>query len=251
VQAGKKDEADARDQCGLSSVDTSSALETEGTRVQVAWPPPTHKAYGLVKRALDLVIAGTVLFAFSPVWVVIGLLIRLTSKGPALYRGRVVGKDCVPFTYFKFRSMRAGDDSHHREWLREFVRSDRAYLDSSGIAIYKAVGDPRVTPIGRFLRRLSLDEVPQLINVLRGEMTVVGPRPPIPAEFEMYNEVARRRLAVKPGITGLSQVTARSQVPFSGMLAIDLDYIRRRSTAVDVWIMLRTAWVMVRGQGAG
>jgi lipopolysaccharide/colanic/teichoic acid biosynthesis glycosyltransferase len=146
--------------------------------------------------------------------------------------------------------MRSGDDSHHKAWLRDFVRADRPFLDSEGEPVYKAVDDARVTPVGRFLRRFSLDEVPQLINVLIGDMSVVGPRPPIPAEYEVYDESARGRLAVKPGITGLYQVTARSRVPFSEMLAIDLDYIRRRSLGLDLSIMLRTVGAMVHGEGA-
>jgi lipopolysaccharide/colanic/teichoic acid biosynthesis glycosyltransferase len=113
------------------------------------------------------------------------------------------------------------------------------------------VADPRITPVGRWLRKLSLDEVPQMLNVLAGEMSLVGPRPPVPYEFEHYDEVARQRLSVTPGITGLYQVTARSQVGFSRMLAIDLDYIRRRSVWLDLWIMLKTPWVMLTGKGAG
>jgi lipopolysaccharide/colanic/teichoic acid biosynthesis glycosyltransferase len=201
---------------------------------------------------MDLVVAAGTLTALSPVWLVIGAAIRLTSPGPALYRAPVVGKDGQVFTYYKFRTMVAGDDSGHRRWLEEFVRSDQpSFLDTEGKPVYKAVNDPRVTPLGRILRRLSIDEVPQMINVLRGEMSLVGPRPPLPAEFEHYEPGARQRLAVKPGITGLYQVTARSRVPFSGMLRIDLDYIRRRSAWLDLWIMARTAWAMVRGRGAG
>jgi lipopolysaccharide/colanic/teichoic acid biosynthesis glycosyltransferase len=116
--------------------------------------------------------------------------------------------------------------------------------------VYKVVDDHRVTAVGRVLRRFSLDEVPQLVNVLRGDMRVVGPRPPIVYEWGLYDDAARRRLDVKPGITGLYQVTARSQVPFSGMLALDLEYVRRRSLALDLRIMLRTVWVMLSGRGA-
>jgi lipopolysaccharide/colanic/teichoic acid biosynthesis glycosyltransferase len=186
----------------------------------------------------------------APLWLAIAAAIRLTSPGQVLYRGPVVGLNGRVFTYYKFRSMRAGDDSHHRQWLRDFVRTDKPFLDTEGRPVYKAVNDPRVTPFGRFLRRLSLDEIPQLINVVRGEMSIVGPRPPIPAEFEVYEDAARRRLAVKPGITGLYQVTARSRVPFSRMLAIDLDYIRRRSLLLDLSVIRRTVWAMMKGEGA-
>ncbi|GAC1333756.1 MAG: exopolysaccharide biosynthesis polyprenyl glycosylphosphotransferase [Candidatus Dormibacteria bacterium] len=215
------------------------------------WPPPSHPGYDLLKRLSDVVISAGVLVVGSPLWLAIALAVRATSEGPALFQGPVIGKDCRIFTYFKFRSMVRGDDSRHREWLREFVRSDSAFGEAKGKQVYKAVDDPRITPLGAVLRRFSVDEVPQLINVLRGEMSLVGPRPPIPAEFEHYDDSARLRLGVKPGVTGLYQVTARSQVPFSGMLAIDLDYIGRRSTWLDFQIMARTVWVMLRGRGAG
>jgi lipopolysaccharide/colanic/teichoic acid biosynthesis glycosyltransferase len=143
--------------------------------------------------------------------------------------------------------MVAGDDSHHREWLKEFVTKDAPYQEGR----FKVVADPRRTGIGKFLRRTSLDEIPQLIDVLKGDMSLVGPRPPILYEFEVYDQHARARLAVRPGITGLYQVTARSAVPFSQMLAIDLDYIERRSLWLDLKIILTTPWVMLTGKGAG
>jgi len=204
------------------------------------------RAYVIANRVLDVVIASAALVLLSPLWLAIAVLIRATSPGPALFRRTVVGKDGRHFTYYKFRTMVAGDDSHHREWLRGFVIRDAAYQDG----YFKVIGDPRVTRVGRVLRRLSLDEVPQLINVLRGEMSIVGPRPPIAEEYALYDDRCRRRLAVKPGITGLYQVTARSRVPFSQMLAIDLDYIERRSITLDIAIMLRTIAVMVSGRGA-
>ncbi len=202
--------------------------------------------YEIAKRALDAVLAFAVLVVFSPLWFAIGLLIRATSPGPALYRGMVVGKDGKSFTYYKFRTMVAGDDWHHKEWLRDFVLKDAPYPGGQ----FKVLADLRVTRVGKFLRRVSLDEVPQLINVVRGEMSIVGPRPPVPFEFELYDDRARRRLAVKPGITGLYQVRARSRVPFSQMLAIDLDYIQHRSLWLDLRIMLETAGVMLTGKGA-
>ncbi len=157
-----------------------------------------------------------------------------------------MGKDGRQFTYYPFRSMVAGDDRHHREWLRQFVVHDTPYSGGS----FKVLSDPRVTRVGRILRRLSLDEVPELVNVLKGDMSIVGPRPPIVFEFELYDDQAKRRLAVKPGITGLYQVSARSQVPFSQMLAIDLEYIRRRSIWLDLQIMAKTIWIMLAGRGA-
>ena len=209
--------------------------------------------YAATKRLLDVVACGAVLLIGSPLWLLVALLIKLTSPGPVFYRGTVVGKGGVAFPYFKFRTMVAGgDNTAHKQWLEQFVKSDAAFsTDASGKQVFKVVNDPRVTKVGRWLRKLSLDEVPQMLNVLGGEMSLVGPRPPVPYEVEHYDDVAKQRLAVTPGITGLYQVTARSQVGFSGMLAIDLDYIRRRSIGLDLWIMLKTPIVMLTGQGAG
>lgn len=205
------------------------------------------RAYGITKRSIDVVIAAFGLVALLPLWIVIGLAIRLTSPGPALFRRVVVGHNGRPFTYYKFRSMTAGDDRHHREWISRFVLADAPYAGGR----YKVVRDPRVTPVGALLRRTSLDEAPQLINVLLGQMSLVGPRPPLPFEFELYDESAKRRLSVRPGITGLYQVTARSAVPFSKMVSIDLDYIARRSLFLDLCILLHTFGVMASGEGAG
>ncbi len=209
--------------------------------------------YAAAKRWLDIIMCGAVLVIGLPLWLAIGLLIKLTSPGPVFYRGTVVGKGGEAFRYFKFRTMVAGgDNTAHKQWLEEFVKSDAAFAaDESGKPVFKVVNDPRVTKIGRWLRKLSLDEVPQMLNVLDGEMSLVGPRPPVPYEYEHYDDVAKQRLAVTPGITGLYQVTARSQVGFSGMLAIDLDYIRRRSIWRDLWIMVKTPVVMLTGKGAG
>jgi lipopolysaccharide/colanic/teichoic acid biosynthesis glycosyltransferase len=143
--------------------------------------------------------------------------------------------------------MRKGDDTHHRKWLAEFVTRDSSYTGGG----FKVRNDPRVTFVGKLLRRTSLDEVPQLINVLAGDMSIVGPRPPIEFEYDLYDDAAKRRLAVKPGITGLYQVTARSRVPFSEMLRLDLEYIRTRSIWLDLRIMAQTPVVMVTGRGAG
>lgn len=208
---------------------------------------PSPRGYEFTKRTLDIVVAISVLVVLSPVWLMVAVAIRLGSPGPALFRRTVVGKGGQPFTYFKFRSMRHGDDAHHREWIKEYVLADQPYADGR----YKVAHDPRITGIGAILRRTSLDEVPQFINVLLGQMSVVGPRPPLPFEYELYDERARCRLAVKPGITGLYQVTARSEVPFSQMVAIDLEYVQTRSLNLDLWIMLRTLGVMVSGRGAG
>jgi len=208
---------------------------------------PRREPYETIKRIVDVAIALVILVLLSPVWLLIALLVRATSPGPALFRNTMVGRGGRLFSYHKFRTMVAGDDSHHRQWLREFVTKDAPYKEGR----FKVDADPRRTPVGKFLRRTSLDEIPQLIDVLKGDMSVVGPRPPVLYEFEVYDDTARRRLAVRPGITGLYQVTARSAVPFSRMLAIDLDYIARRSLWLDLKIILTTPWVMLTGKGAG
>jgi len=206
--------------------------------------------YSISKRATDLLGATAILVVGSPLWALISLSVLAGDGGPVLYRGTVVGAGGQPFRYYKFRTMRGGDDSTHRAWLADFVLRDSPSHTHDDVEIYKSIDHSRVTRVGRWLRRTGLDEVPQLVNVLKGEMSIVGPRPPLLEEYQHYDERARRRLAVKPGITGLYQVTARSRVPFSRMLTIDLDYIERRSWWLDLSIMLRTVGVMLRGDGA-
>src|ERR1051326_6594282 len=151
------------------------------TAPAASWDVRPARGYEAVSRLLDLVVAASVLLLLGPLWLAIAALIRATSPGPALFRRTVAGRFGRPFTYYKFRTMVDGDDRRRRSWLREFVTNDAPYRDGT----FKVVGDSRVTPVGRVLRRLSLDEVPQMLNVLRGEMSVVGPRPPFLAEFEL------------------------------------------------------------------
>jgi len=222
--------------------------------ITVAWADAHAPAgYAAAKRALDVFIVLLVLVIGLPIWLLIALLIKLSSAGPIFYRGTVIGRGGKPFRYYKFRTMvTGGDNTAHKQWLEQFVKQDAAFAeDASGNKVFKVVDDPRITSVGRTLRKLSLDEVPQMLNVLTGDMSLVGPRPPVPYEYEHYDDWAKQRLSVPPGITGLYQVTARSQVGFSGMVAIDLDYIRRRSFWLDVQIMLKTPVVMLLGKGAG
>jgi lipopolysaccharide/colanic/teichoic acid biosynthesis glycosyltransferase len=200
------------------------------------------RGYELAKRALDVLVALLALALLSPVLLLAALLIKLTSRGPVLFRGTVIGRYGRPFTYYKLRTMVVdGDDSAHRRFIRQYVAQG---------PLRKLVDDPRITPVGRWLRRTSLDEMAQMINVLRGQMSIVGPRPPVPYEYEHYTPYHQRRLAVPPGITGLAQVRARSRASFEEMVAIDLEYIRRRSLALDVVIMARTIWVVLSARGA-
>jgi lipopolysaccharide/colanic/teichoic acid biosynthesis glycosyltransferase len=217
--------------------------------------PDPGRFYEPVKRVMDVTLALAALVLFSPVWALVAIGVRITSPGPVFYKTWTVGRGGVPFLIYKFRTMvNDASESVHRRWAEDFVRNDRPFTvvkDRSGQAqpVYKVINDPRVTAFGRILRRTGLDEVPQFINVVRGEMSVVGPRSPRPFEFEHCGALARRRVEVLPGITGLYQVTARSRATFSEIVSIDLDYIQRRSLRLDLWIMLRTIPVMLTGEG--
>lgn len=204
------------------------------------------------KRPVDVVTAAALLLLSSPLWVLAALLIRLDSRGPVFYVQPAVGRGGREFRFYKFRSMRAdGDDRRHRRYLQAFVRGGPAAEGSAAEdGLYKMAEDSRITRAGRLLRRTSLDELPQLVNVLKGDMSIVGPRPPLPYEYELYDGRAKQRLAVRPGITGLYQITQRSRVPFEKMVEIDLDYIRRRSLWLDMSIMLWTPAAMALARGA-
>ncbi len=212
---------------------------------------PLSRQEQRLKRGLDL--AGVCLGGLLtlPFTLALALLVRLSSPGPVLYRQTRIGRQGRPFTFYKFRSMRTqNDDSVHRRYVRQFVENGGAAgTDESGRKIYKLVDDARVTRIGRFLRRTSLDELPQLINVLRGEMSLVGPRPCLPFEYDLYKDWQKRRLDVTPGMTGLWQVTGRSYVNFEDMVLLDLFYIGNWSFSMDLKLLLRTAGVVVWGKG--
>jgi lipopolysaccharide/colanic/teichoic acid biosynthesis glycosyltransferase len=212
-----------------------------------------------LKFFLDYGIAALLVAASAPLFLVIAALIKLTSPGPVLFVQERVGRGGRAFRCYKFRTMRHNsDDSVHREFTRNFIRGNGSSGNGHRAAppephaggIYKLTRDPRVTGIGALLRRTSLDELPQLLNVLRGEMSLVGPRPPVLYELEHYQEWHKRRLLAKPGITGLWQVSGRSSVPFDEMVLLDLYYIDHRSTLLDLWIMARTLPVMIKGEGA-
>lgn len=211
--------------------------------------------YEVAKRILDVAISLVVLALGAPLWAAIAVLVRLTSPGPALYcQRRVVGTGGREFTVYKFRTMyHNNDDSLHKHAIARFLDGqalDVIEKNGTKVPVYKLANDPRVTSIGRILRKTGLDEVPQFLNVLSGDMSVVGPRPPLYYEYERYSEAQRHRLDVLPGITGLYQVTARSQAPFEEMVDIDLEYIRRRSLWLDLKIIILTPWVMITGKGA-
>jgi lipopolysaccharide/colanic/teichoic acid biosynthesis glycosyltransferase len=201
-----------------------------------------------VKRAVDIAVALTLLVALSPLLLLIGVAIRLDSRGPALHRQPRCGYRGRPFTCLKFRTMQANsDEGPHRRYVEGLVTGRSDVRNGNGV--YKLVQDERVTRVGALLRRTSLDELPQLWNVLVGEMALVGPRPPLPYEVELYDERQHRRLTVKPGLTGLWQVSGRNQLSYRDMCELDLEYIRNWSHALDLRILLRTVPVVFLNSG--
>lgn len=205
----------------------------------------------VAKRAVDIVFSLAVLLFGLPFYLLIAALIKLTSEGPVLFVQARVGRDGTPFEFYKFRTMMADNcDDSHREFAENFIKGQKMEkCNETGRPMFKIKGDPRVTSIGRFLRRTSLDELPQFINVLKGEMTLVGPRPPVIYEIAHYSEWHQGRLKVKPGLTGLWQVSGRSTVPFDEMVMLDLYYIENWSLTLDLNIILRTIPVMLFGYG--
>jgi lipopolysaccharide/colanic/teichoic acid biosynthesis glycosyltransferase len=207
---------------------------------------PAH----LMKRTIDLLGSLFALALLSPVFLAIGTLIKLTSDGPVFFRQTRVGQYGKTFTFLKFRSMYVNNDPKiHQEYVAQFITGNQAA--EVGAPVFKIKNDPRVTRIGRFLRRTSLDELPQFFNVLKGEMSLVGPRPPLAYEVEKYDSWHRRRVVeVKPGITGLWQVNGRSKVTFDEMVRLDLKYARKWSIAMDLKILWLTPKAMLSGEGA-
>ena len=214
---------------------------------------PLSDTARIVKRAFDLIIATLALLITAPLWLIISALIRLDSKGSVLYRQQRVGMDGRIFLCYKFRTMRAdADEAVHRDYYQKNIAGlAEANVGDEEQPVYgKLPDDPRVTRMGRRLRRTSLDELPQLLNVLRGDMSIVGPRPPIPYEVESYDLWHRKRLDMKPGLTGLWQVSGRNRLPFEEMVRLDLFYIENWSLLLDLKIILRTLPVMLRGDDA-
>jgi len=212
---------------------------------------PLSSGARVLKRTFDLIVAALAITLLFPVWLIIALLIKLDSKGPVFYTQERVGMDGRLFLLYKFRTMKADADSElHREYQRAFIAGRaEANLGNETKPTYKLLADPRITRIGKALRRISLDEVPQLLNVLSGDMSLVGPRPPIPYEVEAYELWHRKRLDMKPGLTGLWQVSGRNRLPFEEMVRLDLFYIENWSLLLDLKIILRTGFVMLGGEG--
>ncbi len=217
--------------------------------------PDSSKQFVLaIKRAIDVAGSTLMLILCAPFFLLIALAIKASSQGPVLFRQQRVGQYGQCFTFLKFRSMLVDNDhSIHKEFVTKFIANKAEHQPSNGNAenIYKLAKDKRITRVGRFLRRTSLDELPQFLNVLKGEMSLVGPRPPIPYELAAYQTWHRRRvLEVKPGITGLWQVTGRSRVKFDEMVRLDLRYATSWSPWLDLKILMRTPLAVIKGTGA-
>jgi exopolysaccharide biosynthesis polyprenyl glycosylphosphotransferase len=236
---------------GVELVVAPALTNVAGTRVSlrpVAGLPLLHidepeltGARKLVKDVFDRSVAIVLTILMLPVLMLIALAVRLTSRGPALFRQRRVGRDGQTFTLWKFRSMYADAEQRRAELVAENVYDG---------VLFKVKADPRVTPVGQFLRRHSLDELPQLFNVLLGDMSLVGPRPPLSTEVEEYDRHAHRRLLVKPGMTGLWQVSGRSDLSWDETVRLDLQYIESWSLALDISLLAKTFLIVVRGTGA-
>jgi exopolysaccharide biosynthesis polyprenyl glycosylphosphotransferase len=226
-------------------------MEVAGPRVHVTGvlglpllrvsAPTFTGARRVVKEIVDKFGAFVLLAVLSPVLLAIATAIRVGDRGPAMYRQRRIGRDGKPFTILKFRTMVVDADRH---------RADLLVVNEAAGPLFKVRRDPRVTPIGAVLRRFSIDELPQLINVLTGKMSLVGPRPPLPEEVAKYGPDMRRRLLVKPGLTGLWQVSGRSDLPWDEAVRLDLRYVEDWSLALDALILWKTVRAVVRGQGA-
>jgi len=210
-----------------------------------------NKNYLVVKRVFDILAALVLLVIFGPLMIIIALAIKLFSPGPILYRQTRIGKDGKPFEMLKFRSMRLENAPDlHREYVSKLIL-ENCDPESLGQKTLKLESDPRITGLGKVMRKLSIDELPQFFNVLRGEMSIVGPRPSLPYEYKLYKDWHKKRVLVLPGITGLWQVTARNKVRFDDMVKIDLHYIQNMTLLLDLRIILMTPYEMIRGKGGG
>jgi lipopolysaccharide/colanic/teichoic acid biosynthesis glycosyltransferase len=212
---------------------------------------PWKRPYELVfKRVLDMALALVALALLWPVMLIIAVLIRHDSPGPAIFIQTRIGKRGRPFRIYKFRTMKQNlDSSAHKKYMQAFVRGDIG-KESAGCVIYKPFSKSQVTPIGHFLRKTSLDELPQILNILKGEMSLVGPRPNVPYEVEAYKEWHQERLSVLPGITGLAQIKGRSAIDFDSIARYDIEYARRMSLGLDLRIMVATVRSVFNGNGA-
>lgn len=249
------DEADSR---GLFSEERIQKKEGVADADPNLYPELTGKNASkstarIIKRSIDIGGSLFCIMLFAPFFLIISTVIKMTSKGPVIFRQERTGRLGRKFPFYKFRTMYANcDDTIHREYVRDLICFGKAVEeDGDKYRTYKLVNDPRITPIGKFLRKTSLDEIPQFFNVLRGEMSLVGPRPPIPYELENYELWHRRRVfEVKPGITGIWQIYGRSKTTFDEMVRMDIDYVKKWTPALDIKLLLKTPFAVISGTGA-
>ena len=207
-----------------------------------------HPNYLRAKRALDILFTLLIFIPLCIVIAIVAVCIRLDSKGSIFYRQKRIGQNGVEFEMLKFRSMYENcDDTLHRLAIQKYMEGQKLAEDAT--TSYKQVDDPRITRVGRFIRKMSIDELPQFFNVIRGDMTLVGPRPPLPYEVEKYGPYDWLRLSGKPGLTGPWQVYGRSQVTFQSMVKMDIDYLQRQSLREDLKLIALTVPVMITGRG--
>ena len=231
-------------------------LKIKGDDIMTVLSAPTRNAISInpgylrAKRILDIVFTLLILIPLGVVIVIFAVLICIDSKGPIFFRQKRVGMNGVEFDIFKLRSMHTDcDDSVHRELIKQYLNGAALNGKADSGNQYKLVDDPRVTRIGRFIRKTSIDELPQFINVLRGEMTLVGPRPPLPYEFAEYDPHDQLRLSGKPGLTGIWQIYGRSRVPFKKMVEMDIEYLEQQSILQDLKLVALTVPVMLKSRG--
>lgn len=198
-----------------------------------------------LKRTLDIIIASTLLFLCLPVMILIAILIKIDSKGPVFFKQKRVGLGGKEFTFLKFRTMYVNNDSStHKDYVKKLIKGEIP----KDTKVFKIVDDPRITRVGKFLRKTSLDELPQFINVLKGDMSIVGPRPPIPYEVEEYKIWHLKRvMEIKPGITGPWQVYGRNTTTFDEMVRMDINYIKKHNPIMDIILMLKTPSSLIKG----
>jgi len=216
----------------------------------------SNKIHLLIKRIMDVLGSIIGLIIFSPFFLLVPLFIKITSKGPVFFKQERIGRFGKKFTFLKFRTMYIDNDPNiHKEYIKKFICEQKSYIDQNGDGlqwnVFKIADDSRITPLGKFLRRSSIDEFPQFINVLKGEMSLVGPRPPIPYELENYDIWHKRRiLEIKPGLTGPWQVWGRSSTTFDEMVRMEIRYIKEWSLWLDMKIILLTPWAVLIARGA-
>jgi lipopolysaccharide/colanic/teichoic acid biosynthesis glycosyltransferase len=211
----------------------------------------SRRSFRVIKRVMDIIGSLVALLLLSPLFLLVAAAIKFTSRGPVLFRQRRIGQYGKPFSFLKFRSMRVNNDAReHREYVQKLIAgtAERQRSSGEGGGVYKLTNDPRITPLGLLLRRTSLDELPQFLNVLQGNMSLVGPRPPVEYEVQVYELWHRARLfEAKPGITGLWQVNGRNRITFDEMVRLDLKYARTWSLWLDLKILMRTPLAVVEG----